>query len=137
VKLITHIYLMPKSRMGEAIPPLPNTPSWRGAQFKKKHKEILSLPFTFIQQHKFPECSRRLPKLLVHEDDCSYLGFTHTHTHTHTHMNNFKRTVSLRNQIKLTMIRFVQISITFIYSRKALMIRLSNKCTLNRLKMPF
>jgi hypothetical protein len=28
----THLHLVPKSRMREAITPLPNTPSWSGAQ---------------------------------------------------------------------------------------------------------
>jgi hypothetical protein len=32
--------------MRGAIPPLPNTPSWRDAQFKKKAQEQLPLPFT-------------------------------------------------------------------------------------------
>jgi hypothetical protein len=31
--------------MRGAIPPLPNTPSWRGAQFKYKQGKILPLPF--------------------------------------------------------------------------------------------
>jgi hypothetical protein len=30
------------------IPPLPNTPSWRGAQLKKSTGTALPLPFTFI-----------------------------------------------------------------------------------------
>jgi len=36
VKLITHFPLVPRSRMCGAIPPLPNTPLWRGAQLKKE-----------------------------------------------------------------------------------------------------
>jgi hypothetical protein len=35
MKLTIHLYLVPMSRMREAIPLLPNTPSWRGAQVKK------------------------------------------------------------------------------------------------------
>jgi hypothetical protein len=31
VKLTTHLHLVPRSRMHGAIPPLPNTSSWRGA----------------------------------------------------------------------------------------------------------
>jgi hypothetical protein len=31
VKLTTHLHLVPRSRMRGAIPPLPNTSSWRGA----------------------------------------------------------------------------------------------------------
>jgi len=34
--------------MSEAIPPLPNTPSWRGAQLKKSTGT--TLPFTFIHR---------------------------------------------------------------------------------------
>jgi hypothetical protein len=34
LKLTTHLHLLPRSRMREAIPPLPNTPSWRGVQLK-------------------------------------------------------------------------------------------------------
>jgi hypothetical protein len=29
VKLTTHLHLVPRSKIREAIPPLPNTPSWR------------------------------------------------------------------------------------------------------------
>jgi hypothetical protein len=31
VKLTAQLHLVPRSRMREAIPPLPNTSSWRGA----------------------------------------------------------------------------------------------------------
>jgi hypothetical protein len=31
-----HLYLLPKSRMREAIPPLFHMASWRDSQFKKK-----------------------------------------------------------------------------------------------------
>jgi len=31
VNLTTHLHLVPRSRMHGAIPPLPNTSSWRGA----------------------------------------------------------------------------------------------------------
>jgi len=34
VKLTTHVYLVPRSRMCGAIPPLPSMHSWRGAQLK-------------------------------------------------------------------------------------------------------
>jgi hypothetical protein len=36
VKLTTHLHLVPKSRMRGSIPPLPTTPSWRGAQLKNR-----------------------------------------------------------------------------------------------------
>jgi len=38
---------VPKSRMRGAIPPLPNTPSWRGAQLKKARGQLYLylLPF--------------------------------------------------------------------------------------------
>jgi hypothetical protein len=36
MKLTTHLHLVPRSRMHGAIPPLPNTPPWHGAQLKKK-----------------------------------------------------------------------------------------------------
>jgi len=29
--------------MSGSIPPLPNTPSWRGVQFKKKHRDNFTL----------------------------------------------------------------------------------------------
>jgi hypothetical protein len=34
MKLTTHLHLVPRSRVRGVIPPLPNTPSWRGAQLK-------------------------------------------------------------------------------------------------------
>jgi len=34
--------------MSGAIPPLPNTPSWRGAQFKKAQGQLYLLHFPFI-----------------------------------------------------------------------------------------
>jgi hypothetical protein len=55
--------------MRGVIPPLPNTPSWRGAQFKKKHRDIFIFTFTpntgeddyaekvvFHCRHSFVEC---------------------------------------------------------------------------------
>jgi hypothetical protein len=33
---MTHLHVVPRSRMRGAIPPLPNTPSWRGAQLQRK-----------------------------------------------------------------------------------------------------
>jgi hypothetical protein len=42
MKLTTHLHLVSRSRMRGAIPPLPNTPSWRGAQLKHRDN------FTFI-----------------------------------------------------------------------------------------
>jgi len=41
VKLTTHLNPVPSSRMREAIPPLPQYASWRGAQFKKKAQRQL------------------------------------------------------------------------------------------------
>jgi hypothetical protein len=35
--------------MRGAIPPLPNTPSWRGAQLKKKHGT--TLPYIYMYTH--------------------------------------------------------------------------------------
>jgi hypothetical protein len=40
VKLTNHLHLVPWSRMRGAIPPLPSTPSWRGAQLKKAQGQI-------------------------------------------------------------------------------------------------
>jgi len=40
VKLTTNLHPMPRSRTRGAIPPLPNMPSWRGAQLKLKGKYI-------------------------------------------------------------------------------------------------
>jgi hypothetical protein len=36
MKLTTHLHLVPRSRVHGDIPPLPNTPSWYGAQLKKE-----------------------------------------------------------------------------------------------------
>jgi hypothetical protein len=50
--------------MSEAIPPLPNTPLWRSAQFKKSTGTTLPLPCTsneFNEGHE--ECINRLVKL--------------------------------------------------------------------------
>jgi hypothetical protein len=33
----------PRTSQMAVVPPLPNTPSWRGAQFRKKHRD----KFTF------------------------------------------------------------------------------------------
>jgi len=34
--------------MRRAIPPLPNTPSWRGTQFKKMRRTTLPLPYLYV-----------------------------------------------------------------------------------------
>jgi hypothetical protein len=44
VKLTTHLHLVPGSKKRGAIPPLPNTPSWRGAQLKHRDN------FTFTSE---------------------------------------------------------------------------------------
>jgi hypothetical protein len=36
VKLTTHLHVVPRSRMRRAIPPLPNTPSRRGARLEHR-----------------------------------------------------------------------------------------------------
>jgi hypothetical protein len=36
VRVSPHLHLVPRSRMRGAIPPLPNTPSWNGAQLMHK-----------------------------------------------------------------------------------------------------
>jgi hypothetical protein len=43
VPLITHLNLVPTSRIRGAIPPLPNTPSWRGVQLKHREKFTFNL----------------------------------------------------------------------------------------------
>jgi hypothetical protein len=40
VKLTTHLHLVPRSRMREAIPPLPNTPSWCGSELRKAQGQL-------------------------------------------------------------------------------------------------
>jgi len=45
MKLTTHLRLVPRSRIRGAIPPLPNTPSWPGAQLKAQG---LNLPLPYI-----------------------------------------------------------------------------------------
>jgi hypothetical protein len=44
--------------MHGAIPPLPNTPSWRGAQFKRSTGT--SLPSTFILLNRAPRIGKTL-----------------------------------------------------------------------------
>jgi hypothetical protein len=44
LKLITHLHLVPRSRIRGAIPPFPDTPSWRGVHLKKARVQIT---FTF------------------------------------------------------------------------------------------
>jgi hypothetical protein len=44
----THLHLVPRSRMHGTIPPLPNTPSRRGAQFKKSTGT--TLPYLYIMR---------------------------------------------------------------------------------------
>jgi hypothetical protein len=43
VKLTSDLHLVPRSRIRGAIPPLPNTPSWRGAQLKHRDNFTLGL----------------------------------------------------------------------------------------------
>jgi hypothetical protein len=43
LKLTTHLHLLPRSRMRAAIPPLPNTLSWHGAELKYRDN------FTFTE----------------------------------------------------------------------------------------
>jgi hypothetical protein len=43
MKLTTHHHLVPRWRMRGGIPPLPNTPAWRGAQVK--HWDIFTFTF--------------------------------------------------------------------------------------------
>jgi len=45
VKFTTNLHLVPRLRMREAIPPLLNTPSWRGGQLKKSRGTTLPLTF--------------------------------------------------------------------------------------------
>jgi hypothetical protein len=44
VKLTTYLRLVLKKKMRGAIPPLPNTHSWRGAQLK--HRDSFTFTFT-------------------------------------------------------------------------------------------
>jgi hypothetical protein len=50
-KLTTYLHLVPRSRIRGAIPPLPSTPSWRGAQLKRSTETLplpLPLPLRYI-----------------------------------------------------------------------------------------
>jgi hypothetical protein len=49
VKLTIHLHLVPMSKMRGAIPPLPNTPSWRGAQLKKAQGQLYLFRILFPQ----------------------------------------------------------------------------------------
>jgi hypothetical protein len=42
VKVTTHLYLVPSSRMRGTIRPLPNTPSWRGDQLIVHVKHVMN-----------------------------------------------------------------------------------------------
>jgi hypothetical protein len=46
VKLTTHLHLVPRSRMHEAVPPLPNMPPWHGSQLKKAQGQFYLFTFT-------------------------------------------------------------------------------------------
>jgi len=48
VKLTTHLHLVPRSRIRRTIPPLPNTPSWRGARLKHRDNFSFTSYFTVI-----------------------------------------------------------------------------------------
>jgi hypothetical protein len=43
--------------MREAIPPLPNTPSWRGAQLKKAQEEV----YLYLTENYVHPCNARVP----------------------------------------------------------------------------
>jgi hypothetical protein len=47
VKLTTHLHLVTRSRMRRTIPPLPDTPSWRGAQLKESTATNLPYCYTY------------------------------------------------------------------------------------------
>jgi hypothetical protein len=57
LKLTTHLHLVPRSRMRGAIPPLPNTPPWRGAQLK--HRD-----FTFTFTPPCCSCLKRFSEVV-------------------------------------------------------------------------
>jgi hypothetical protein len=40
---VKHLNLVPQSRMHRAVPPLPHTPSWRGAQLKHRDNFTFTL----------------------------------------------------------------------------------------------
>jgi hypothetical protein len=46
--MTTHFHVVPRSRMCEAMPPLPNTPSWRGSQSKHRNNFTFTLRLTVM-----------------------------------------------------------------------------------------
>jgi hypothetical protein len=57
MKLPAHLYLVPKSNTRGAIPPLPNTSSWRGAQLKKKkHRDNFTFNINEQSQRRMQNC---------------------------------------------------------------------------------
>jgi hypothetical protein len=69
VKLTTHLHLVPRSNnaWSYAIPPLPNTPSWRGAQLKESIGT--TLPFNLLNDRYklilYRKCSRKFEWITV------------------------------------------------------------------------
>jgi hypothetical protein len=53
----THLHPVPRSRMRGPIPPLPNTPSWRGAQLKRR--DNFTFTFSVGELYEAVECPSR------------------------------------------------------------------------------
>jgi hypothetical protein len=49
MNLTTHLHLVPRSKNEWRLPPLPNTPSWRGAQLKHRN----NFTFTSVSYNLF------------------------------------------------------------------------------------
>jgi hypothetical protein len=58
VKLTAHLRLVPRSRMREAIPHSPNTPSWRGAQLKHRDSFTFTVHYKLLNEFNF--CSSNI-----------------------------------------------------------------------------
>jgi hypothetical protein len=56
MKLATHLHLVWGQRMRGAIPPFPNTLSWRGSQFKENTGTTLPLPLNINKIRKCLKC---------------------------------------------------------------------------------
>jgi hypothetical protein len=84
------LHLVPRSRMRGSKPPLPNTPSWRGAQFKRKTQHNFTNDHTYERKEKTfhkeldGSFSKGLPgenRLSTLKGGCSLTSPPHLHCH--------------------------------------------------------
>jgi hypothetical protein len=60
MKLTTHLHLVPRARIHEAIPLLPNMPSWHGARLKKAQGQLYlyyEVAYVYRSMREYPKVS--------------------------------------------------------------------------------